>query len=151
MISEHGDSDDRRRNGLLGARAKAYGGPVLEANGPLYRTADAASEAPFVALHTGKDLVQSLPRLEAYLQGRGPTPLSRHPAWPLVLKRGLGHVPYCLEAVGRGQTQGFLALAYVRSFLFGRFLVSLPYLNYGGVVADDEASACKLIDRAVRL
>jgi FemAB-related protein (PEP-CTERM system-associated) len=35
--------------------------------------------------------------------------------------------------------------------LFGRFLVSLPYLNYGGVIADDVTAATSLIDRAARL
>ena len=39
----------------------------------------------------------------------------------------------------------------MRSLLFGRFLVSLPYLNYGGVLADDEAVAGRLLDRAVDL
>ena len=47
------------------------------------------------------------------------------------------------------RTRGLLPLAYVRSLLFGRFLVSLPYLNYGGVMADDEATGRLLIDRAV--
>jgi FemAB-related protein (PEP-CTERM system-associated) len=42
-------------------------------------------------------------------------------------------------------------LAYVHSLLFGRFLVSLPYLNYGGVLADDPAAEQQLIDRAVEL
>jgi FemAB-related protein (PEP-CTERM system-associated) len=44
-----------------------------------------------------------------------------------------------------------LALTYVQSALFGRFLVSLPYLNYGGVLADDPQTAQQLIDRAVKL
>src|SRR5690606_3342426 len=44
-----------------------------------------------------------------------------------------------------------LPLAFVRGPLFGRFLVGLPYLNYGGVLADDDAAARSLIDRAVGL
>ena len=44
-----------------------------------------------------------------------------------------------------------MPLCYVRSLLFGRFLVSLPYLNTGGVLADDEKIAMALIDRAVEL
>ena len=40
-----------------------------------------------------------------------------------------------VEAVLGGQTFGFLPLACVRSLLFGRFLVSLPYLNTNGVIA----------------
>ncbi len=58
---------------------------------------------------------------------------------------------YALEAVEGERTCGFLPLAYVRSLLFGRFLVSLPYLNTNGVRADDAVSRDRLIDRAVRL
>jgi FemAB-related protein (PEP-CTERM system-associated) len=39
----------------------------------------------------------------------------------------------------------------VSSLVFGRFLVSLPYLNYGGVLAEDDAVAGLLIDRAASL
>jgi FemAB-related protein (PEP-CTERM system-associated) len=42
-------------------------------------------------------------------------------------------------------------LAYVRSLLFGKYLVSLPYLNTGGVMCDELAVAKMLIDRAVQL
>ena len=43
-----------------------------------------------------------------------------------------------VEAVrGRGGP-GLLPLTFVKSRLFGRFLVSMPYLNYGGVTSDDD-------------
>jgi FemAB-related protein (PEP-CTERM system-associated) len=46
---------------------------------------------------------------------------------------------------------GYLPLALVSSRLFGRFLVGLPYLNSGGVVAENDQAAVSLIDRAVQL
>jgi FemAB-related protein (PEP-CTERM system-associated) len=99
-----------------------------------------------------RGLATALPRLESYLLRDGPlVELSRHPAWPNVLAVGMRHTPYCLEAVEGERVCGFLALAEVSSFLFGRFLVSLPYLNYGGPVADDEETAGALIDQAVQL
>jgi FemAB-related protein (PEP-CTERM system-associated) len=101
--------------------------------------------------HAGRDLAPHLDRLEGYVARARPIPLSYHPAWLAVFQSGLGHVPYCLEAVEGGKTRGFLALAYVRSLLFGRFLVSLPYLNYGGALADDDDVGIQLIDRAVEL
>lgn len=79
------------------------------------------------------------------------TPLSYHPDWLLVLRDGLGHTPYCLEAVQEDAVRGLLPLCLVRSWLFGRFLVSLPYLNYGGAQADDPMVAALLIDQAQRL
>jgi FemAB-related protein (PEP-CTERM system-associated) len=68
-----------------------------------------------------------------------------------VLQQSLRHTPYCLEAVEEGRTRGLMSLCYVQSLLFGRFLVSLPYLNYGGALADDDRVAGLLIDQAVRL
>jgi len=75
--------------------------------------------------------------------------LSYHPGWLTVLEHGLRHEPYVLEAVEGGELRGLLPLALVDSRLFGRFLVSLPYLNYGGIVSDCEESAGDLIDRAL--
>jgi FemAB-related protein (PEP-CTERM system-associated) len=97
-------------------------------------------------------LAARLPHLETYLRGGGGRgALSRHPGWLEVLRQAFGHTVYGLEALADGRTRGFLPLAYVSSFLFGRFLVSLPYLNTGGVRAEDEAAGAALIDRAVRL
>ena len=101
--------------------------------------------------HGRQGLEACLPRLSEYVISTGRTALSRDPAWLLVLAEGLGHEPSCLEAVEAGKTRGILPLAFMRSALFGRFLVSLPYLNTGGVIADDEATATALIDRAVDL
>ncbi|HEX5273601.1 MAG TPA: FemAB family XrtA/PEP-CTERM system-associated protein [Gemmataceae bacterium] len=78
-------------------------------------------------------------------------PLSREPAWLSVCARGLGHTPYLLTAEEGGDVRGHLPLASLNTFLFGRFLVSMPYLNYGGVSADDPAAATLLIDRAIAL
>jgi FemAB-related protein (PEP-CTERM system-associated) len=77
--------------------------------------------------------------------------LSHHPGWLNVLEQGLRHETYALEAVMADQTCGLLPLAYVRSLLFGRFLVSLPYLNTAGILAKDESVRRLLIDRAIQL
>lgn len=104
-----------------------------------------------IQTHTAVELATQLPHLLAYDRGADQVPLSRHLGWLTVLQRGLGHQVYCLEAVEGGRTRGILPLAFVHSWLFGRFLVSLPYLNYGGVVADNDQAARRLIDRAVEL
>ena len=64
--------------------------------------------------------------------------------------RGTRAHPLLPRGEDAGQTCGLLPLCFIRGPLFGRFLVSLPYLNYGGVLADDEASARLLIDRGRR-
>lgn len=114
-------------------------------------TAVGPQQAFRIRSHEQASLAARLPWWEEYVGRRGQVPLSRHPGWLAVLAHGLGHTPCCLEATEAGKTRGLLALARVRSLLFGRFLVSLPYLNYGGVVADDPVTAGRLIDEAVQL
>jgi FemAB-related protein (PEP-CTERM system-associated) len=104
-----------------------------------------------IRVQQGNELERGQSRFESYFHSRGQELLSRHPAWLRVVRDGFGHESYCVEAVADGETRGLLPLAYVRSRLFGRFLVSLPYVNYGGVIADDESVAARLIDRAVEL
>lgn len=85
------------------------------------------------------------------LEQRVELSLPHHTAWLSVLRNAMGHVPYCLEASAHGHTEGILPLVLVRSPLFGRFLVSLPYLNSGGVLAERNEVASALVDRAVAL
>ena len=73
------------------------------------------------------------------------------PRWLRVLRDGLAHQPYFIEGWQAGQVRGSLPLTLLRSRLFGRFLVSLPYLNSGGVQAAGAEVAERLIDHAVQL
>jgi FemAB-related protein (PEP-CTERM system-associated) len=100
---------------------------------------------------TGPALAERLPAWEEFVLADGRVPLSRHPRWLPALEKGLRHTAYGLEALRDGKVVGYLGLVYVRSLLFGRFLVGLPYLNYGGVVADDDEAAAALIGRAAGL
>lgn len=47
-----------------------------------------------------------------------------------------------------GRLTGVLPLVEQSSALFGRFLVSLPFVTYGGILADDPASAVALAEYA---
>jgi FemAB-related protein (PEP-CTERM system-associated) len=108
-------------------------------------------KAPELIVHDRRTLANRLPRLRGFATDGGLVPLSHDPAWLTVLEQGLGHAPYCLEVAEGETTRGILPLSYVKSLLFGKFLVGLPYLNYGGVLAVDEDVAVLLIDRAVQL
>lgn len=101
-----------------------------------------------VEAHTAPDDVTT-GRILDFLRRRNAPMLAYHPAWMRILGSGLGHQGCYLEARSGGTTTGVLPLAFVSTRWFGRFLVSLPYLNYGGVVADDDAAAARLIDEAV--
>ena len=100
---------------------------------------------------TGFEIPEHLPELTACVDANHQASPSRHPGWLIALGRGLKHQPYCLAATAGQRTVGFLPLELIRSALFGRFLVSLPYLNTGGVLATDEVVRAALIDEAVVL
>jgi FemAB-related protein (PEP-CTERM system-associated) len=104
-----------------------------------------------IRVHANHEVEARIPELEGFLRKTQEIPLSLHPAWLQVMRQGLGHATYCVEAVEGSAVRGFLPLAHVQSWLFGNFLVSLPYLNYGGYLADHDAVATALVDRAVAL
>jgi FemAB-related protein (PEP-CTERM system-associated) len=56
-------------------------------------------------------------------------------AWRRVFERAFGHETCYLAARRDGALVGVLPLVAFRSWFFGRFMVSLPFVNYGGVLA----------------
>ena len=78
-------------------------------------------------------------------------------AWRDVFTRTFGHKAVYLAATSGGQggqggdITGILPLVVLNTWLFGRFAVSLPFVNYGGVVATDDAVAQALVNEAGRL
>ena len=104
-----------------------------------------------VHVYQGPGLADIRAGLESFDHACVPGRLSQRPMILGVLEQGLRHVPYVVAASDQGRIVGYLALAHVRSLIFGRFLVSLPYVNSAGVIAEDEVVARRLIDRAVEL
>lgn len=72
-------------------------------------------------------------------------------AWGGVFKRSFGHQPEYLVARRDGAIVGVLPLVEMRSVLFGRLMSSLPFVNYGGVVAGSPADAAALVQAAIEL
>jgi FemAB-related protein (PEP-CTERM system-associated) len=93
----------------------------------------------------------SLDDWRRFANGLPPRPIGADPRWLAVLADGLGHLPYCLEARRDGRLCGLLPLALVRGPLFGRFLVSLPFVSSCGVLAEDAEAVARLVDRAMTL
>jgi len=71
--------------------------------------------------------------------------------WRDVFKGAFGHNSFYLAARAQGAVVGVLPLVLIDSWLFRRALISLPFLNYGGIVADDRATALALLERATAL
>lgn len=61
--------------------------------------------------------------------------------WLRVVEETYGHPTYALAAVRSGALCGVLPMVLVKSHLFGRRLVSMPYLDSGGVCANGDTEA----------
>lgn len=82
----------------------------------------------------------------------GYTHFHRH-GWKDVIERVFRHECLYLAAREDGALAGVLPLVRVRSRLFGHYLVSMPFLNYGGPIGSDEAVrglAAEAVERARR-
>lgn len=82
--------------------------------------------------------------------------VDQHPAasfyhrwgWRHVFESVFGHECVYLAASGSQGIAGVLPLVLFRSVLFGRFAVSLPFVNYGGIVAEQDSVARALLSHA---
>jgi serine/alanine adding enzyme len=62
-------------------------------------------------------------------------------AWGRIAAGAYGHTSVYLSIEDEGETLGILPLVLISSRIFGRRLVSMPFLDYGGVLAAPDAPA----------
>ncbi|MGI8548646.1 MAG: FemAB family XrtA/PEP-CTERM system-associated protein [Gemmatimonadaceae bacterium] len=70
--------------------------------------------------------------------------------WRNVMRDAFGHDTVYLAARVHSQLTGVLPVVRVRSRLFGRFLVSIPFANYGGPLGSDDAIQ-RMVSLAARI
>ena len=68
--------------------------------------------------------------------------------WKDVLEESFGHKPSYLMARDAGKTIGVLPLIFMDSRIMSPAFISLPFLNYGGMLARDGEAALSLLERA---
>lgn len=72
--------------------------------------------------------------------------------WQRVIAQAYGHEAHYLVAEEAGRVAGVLPLFLIRSRLFGRSLVSLPFSDYGGICAAGAPSVVSgLLQEALRI
>ena len=67
--------------------------------------------------------------------------------WSTILSEIFGHSPHLLMAKRQDKVVGLCPLYHVKSLLFGQALISVPYLNAGGILADDENAHAALLQK----
>jgi FemAB-related protein (PEP-CTERM system-associated) len=73
--------------------------------------------------------------------------------WENVIGKTYGHKIYYLMAIEDDPQDvvGILPLVHIKHLLFGNTLISLPFLDYGGILADDEKTERALLAEAIKL
>ena len=90
--------------------------------------------------------------IEEFIGGAEGASIYHDYRWCSVIEECFAHKCHYLLCEGDGGAiRGILPLVHMKSMMFGNFLVSMPYFNYGGVCADDEESRNLLIAEAVRI
>jgi FemAB-related protein (PEP-CTERM system-associated) len=101
-------------------------------------------QAP-ITVHTDEDPS----RWNAYVARSREASLYHRYDWRHIIERAFRQETLYLTAESDTGVVGVLPLVLFRSRLFGRFAVSMPFLNYGGVLADSEGASSALISAAI--
>lgn len=74
---------------------------------------------------------------------------AHHLGWKDVVKETYGHEPFYFMAYRNDRVVGVLPLFFIKSLLFKQFMVTSPYLTFGGIISDDENVTTALIHKAI--
>jgi serine/alanine adding enzyme len=125
--------------------------PDLPPTKPEYRPPSPAAPEPLGPVTVTRLEAADTPAWD-YFVSLHPQATSYHlSGWQSVLFKAFGHTSHHLMAMRDGRVVGVLPLVQVKSALFGNFMVSMPFLNYGGVLAHDDATRTQLVEQAVTL
>lgn len=82
---------------------------------------------------------------DQYVDRRTDASVYHRAGWATVVQRSFGHRTRYLAARTGKTIVGILPLVLFKTPLFGRFMTSMPFVNYGGVVADTSEAADALL------
>ena len=87
---------------------------------------------------------------DAYVSATDKCTLYHNSVLPKMIKQLFGHHYHCFLAWDEsGKVIGVLPLIHMKSVLFGNYMVSMPYFNYGGAVAINEEVEQALMSCAI--
>jgi FemAB-related protein (PEP-CTERM system-associated) len=101
-----------------------------------------------VTTHSGEDTRA----IREYLSTSPSGTLYHDIRWLEVIRESFGHRTfYLVSEETEGRVTGILPLVHMKSIIFGNFLVSMPFFNYGGISAGDEESKSLLLEESIRI
>ena len=88
---------------------------------------------------------------DAFVAATPNATLSHMRGWREIIANAYRHQTFYLAACLDGEVTGILPLVHIRSRLFGNSLVSMPFQDYGGIVAVNREASQALLDQALQL
>lgn len=82
---------------------------------------------------------------DGFVAGSREASLYHRYRWRTLVREVFGHDTHYLAARTGDRITGVLPLVRLKSRLFGDFLVSMPYFNYGGIVAESDMEGARLL------
>ncbi|MCP4352749.1 MAG: FemAB family PEP-CTERM system-associated protein [Desulfobacterales bacterium] len=93
-----------------------------------------------------------IPAWDKYVEAHRGATLYHLSAWERVIRKTYEHKTYYLMAVKNDNSvAGVLPLVHLKHFIFGNNLVSIPFFDMGGILADDEQTEKEIMARAVEI
>ena len=83
---------------------------------------------------------------DAYVYNSNSSTFYHQIGWRNVVEKTYKHKPIYLIAKENGEIRGVLPLFLMRSLIFGKKLVSVPFAPYGGVCADNKTIENTLVE-----
>lgn len=90
-------------------------------------------------------------RWEQYVSTHPDSTFYHKVKWKEVMEESFRHNTYYLMAVNGDRIVGILPLVLLKSLMFGSILCSMPFLNFGGICADNEEAERALLEEAARI
>lgn len=97
------------------------------------------------------EIINDASRWDGYAKSQPGSTHYHEWVWREIIEETFGHQGFYLAAVDGGEIQGVLPLVQMKSRLFGRSLVSVPFSSYGGILAHSDSARSALIAEAERL
>lgn len=95
---------------------------------------------------------QPIPEWNQYVEGNKAATIYHRQEWQPLISSTFGHNTVYLYATNNeNELVGILPITQLKSKVFGNFLVSVPYFNYGGAVGDHAEIELLLINKAAEL
>lgn len=90
-------------------------------------------------------------RWSDYVDKSGASTIAHQIGWRNVMRAGLGHEPRYLLALKNDRIAGVLPVVLLKTFWRTSYMISLPWIDYGGICADDFETEQTLIKEACRI